>query len=87
VISSKGAPWRGLETEGCGWWIEQGVGRLANALAVAMALPRNQLWSMGARGRRWMERDFTWEAVAAEMAAVYRWLISAQDPPPTVRFH
>lgn len=25
VISTKGAPWSGLETNACGWWIEHGV--------------------------------------------------------------
>ena len=85
VISTTGAPWQGLEGEGCGWWVEQGEGSIASALAAAMALPREQLWSMGANGRRWMERDFTWQSVAAEMTSVYRWLACGADPPPSVR--
>ena len=34
VISTKGAPWAGLEVERCGWWIDHGIEPLAAALAV-----------------------------------------------------
>jgi len=84
VISTTGAPWAGLESEGCGWWVEQGEGPIASALTTAMALPPEQLRSMGAKGRRWMERDFTWQAVAAEMARVYQWLAHEEAAPPSV---
>lgn len=85
VISSKGAPWAGLEREGCGWWVDPGEVSLTGALRTAIQLPREQLLSMGARGRAWMERDFAWEAIAAEMLAVYDWLARGGPSPPTVR--
>ena len=25
VIATKGAPWRALQSEGCGWWIDHGI--------------------------------------------------------------
>jgi glycosyltransferase involved in cell wall biosynthesis len=53
AISTKGAPWNGLESEGCGWWIDHGVEPLAEALARAMALPREALKEMGDKGREW----------------------------------
>jgi glycosyltransferase involved in cell wall biosynthesis len=86
VISTKGAPWRGLETEGCGWWIDQGVEPLAAALAQAMALPRAALKAMGAKGREWMERDFSWDRVGNGMLSVYFWLARRTGPPSTIRF-
>lgn len=86
VISTKGTPWSGLESEGCGWWVDYGVEPLAIALARAMAMPRETLKAMGAKGRDWMARDFSWARVAADMIAVYSWLAKGDDPPPTVRF-
>jgi glycosyltransferase involved in cell wall biosynthesis len=85
VIASRGAPWAGLEDERCGWWVEQHPESLAAALAVAMALPKDALQSMGARGRVWMARDFSWDSVAREMLEVYGWLAHGDAPPPTVR--
>jgi glycosyltransferase involved in cell wall biosynthesis len=84
VISSKGAPWAGLEAERCGWWIDHGIEPLAAALRDAMALPREELRAMGVRGQHWMERDFGWDAIASKMAAVYAWLAGKAAPPEWV---
>jgi len=86
VISTKGAPWRGLDDERCGWWIDHGDEALAAALDRAMATPRQALREMGARGRAWMARAFSWERVASEMGEVYAWLSHGAEPPPCVRF-
>jgi glycosyltransferase involved in cell wall biosynthesis len=86
VISTKGAPWSGLESEGCGWWIDQGVEPLAAALARTMGLPREALKAMGNKGREWMMRDFSWDRVAHDMLDVYLWLAQRTEPSRTVRF-
>lgn len=86
AISTRGAPWSGLEREGCGWWIDHGVEPLAATLAHAMALPREVLKTMGNKGRDWMVRDFSWDRVAHDMLNVYRWLARNTEPPPAVRF-
>ena len=85
VISTKGAPWAGLETEGCGWWIDHGPEPLAAALSAALALPRESLGAMGAKGRAWMARDFSWDRIADDMLSVYAWLAKGGGPPTVVR--
>ncbi len=64
AITTKGAPWEGLETHGCGWWTDLDVTSLRTALADCAARPREELIEMGARGRAWMCADFTWRACA-----------------------
>jgi glycosyltransferase involved in cell wall biosynthesis len=86
AISTTGAPWGGLESEGCGWWVDHGVESLAATLAHAMALPREALRAMGDKGRKWMVRDFSWHRVARDMLDVYLWLARGAEPPKTVRF-
>jgi glycosyltransferase involved in cell wall biosynthesis len=85
VIATKGAPWRGLAREGCGWWIDHGVEPLAATLARAMDMRRETLQGMGAKGRAWMARDFSWDRVARDMLDVYRWLALRGQPPGTVQ--
>ena len=85
AVVSQGAPWAGLETEGCGWWVEHDVPTLTAALDAAMSLPAKQLAEMGAKGRAWMARDFGWESIARRMEAGYRWLIEGGVPPAWVR--
>ncbi len=86
VIATCGAPWAGLETERCGWWVDHGPEPLAAALAAAMGLDDETRAAMGARGRAWMTRDFSWDRIGADMLAVYHWLARGDPPPPTVRF-
>jgi glycosyltransferase involved in cell wall biosynthesis len=87
VISTKGAPWAGLQTHRCGWWIEKGVAPLANALRTALALPQEELKAMGERGRDWMLEDFSWKRISAEMIALYHWLKTAGPAPDFVRMN
>lgn len=81
AIVSKGAPWAGLEEQQAGWWIDFGVDPLVHALRQALSLAPEQLAAMGARGREWMMRDFSWDVVGAKMAETYRWL-NGQRPKP-----
>jgi glycosyltransferase involved in cell wall biosynthesis len=85
VISTKGAPWQGLEKEGCGWWIDHGVEPLAATLVEAMELDEAARANMGRRGKSWMGRDFGWPAIGEEMANVYRWLQHGGPVPASVR--
>jgi glycosyltransferase involved in cell wall biosynthesis len=85
VITTRGTPWSGLVSEGCGWWIDIGVEPLVEALRAATGAGGEALAERGERGRRWMLRDFSWDRVAQDMAAVYRWLRSGGVPPSCVR--
>lgn len=85
AIVSKGAPWSGLQEEGAGWWVEIGVEPLVAALETALAQPPEVLRAMGARGRAWMVRDYSWKAIGQQMAAVYRWLLGEGERPSCVR--
>lgn len=81
TISTKGAPWAGLETERCGWWVDHGVDAMAAALNAALALPEAERAAMGARGRAWMARDYGWDGIADRMADVYEWCLGRGDRP------
>jgi glycosyltransferase involved in cell wall biosynthesis len=68
VIASKGTPWARVEEVGCGLWVDNSPEGLAAAI---QRLSGMSLREMGRRGREWMKREFSWAAVAAEMAASY----------------
>lgn len=81
VVCTKGAPWQGLETHSCGWWVDRNADALADTMAVAMATPPAALSEMGARGHAWMARDFGWDSIALRMAEVYMWCLGKRDRP------
>lgn len=84
VISTKGAPWSGLEREECGWWVECGPAALAGALRQAVSLPSERLAQMGARGRAWMERDFSWDRTARLVLDAYAWVKGTGPKPAAI---
>jgi glycosyltransferase involved in cell wall biosynthesis len=85
VIATKGAPWKGLAEEGCGWWVDHGTNPLASALSQSLTAPRERLAAMGEKGRAWMARDFSWNRAAGDMLSLYRWLSKTSDRPAFVR--
>lgn len=82
VLTTHGAPWRALETHGCGWWVGTGAAALAPALREATAAPPDVLRAMGARGRSYVETHLSWDRSAAEHLALYEWLLG-RGPRPT----
>ncbi|MBM3954844.1 MAG: glycosyltransferase [Planctomycetes bacterium] len=86
VISTKGAPWEGLETRRCGWWIAHGPEAMAAALRHAMALPTEERRAMGRRGQEWMKADFSWRVIGQKALEVKRWLVSGGTAPQCVVF-
>jgi glycosyltransferase involved in cell wall biosynthesis len=69
VIAGRGTPWEGLQTNDCGLWVENNAQSLAAAIRRMRALP---LREMGRRGRCWIEREFSWEAVSRQMLTVFQ---------------
>jgi len=84
VITTRNAPWEGLEANRCGWWISLEEGALAEALADGMSRPAGELEAMGTRGHAWMQRAFGWDGVAEQMLEVYAWVCRGASRPTTV---
>ena len=78
VIASQGTPWQGLERERCGRWVPIGVEPLAAALNELMVISDEARAAMGARGREWIRRDFSWKGIGAQMKLAYEWLLDSE---------
>lgn len=71
VICTQGAPWRSLETEGCGWWCPVSADGIASALATAIAGSAATRQTMGGKGRHYIDTHLTWPILARDMAERY----------------
>lgn len=78
VITTTNTPWKELETEKCGWWINLNVPDLAKALAEAIALQPEELKAMGLSGRKLVEDKYDIRAVSEKMVAFYKEVLSSQ---------
>lgn len=79
VITTKEAPWVELEEHKCGWWIEDSVAALCDALKTAMTLPREDLRMMGSRGVSLVKDKYTWESAARTMLNAYKEVINGSQ--------
>jgi glycosyltransferase involved in cell wall biosynthesis len=84
VIVTKGAPWHGVETHGCGWWIDIGLTPLMKCLREAMGCTEERLKGMGRRGYTWVQNEFSWTKVAEKMFTGYIWLLHGGAMPDWV---
>lgn len=84
AVVTHGAPWQGLQTQGCGWWVDLTEESLFEALRSAMGTSIQELRTMGERGREWMHRDFSWREVGRRMAFTYEWILGLREQPAWV---
>lgn len=85
AITTKGAPWKCLVEQRCGWWVDVGVEPLAAALQEAMRLSDEERQEMGRRGAAMVRARFSWEQIGLEMARVYDWVLGQGDKPGCVQ--
>ena len=84
VITTRATPWRELETNQCGWWIDNNVDALTAALREATSLSDEQRRAMGKRGRELVENKYSWTRIATRMREVFEWMVGQRDKPACV---
>lgn len=84
VITTVGTPWKSIQQQGCGWWVNATSNDLADAIRKAASLPEAELKSMGRRGRVLIQRDFDWSKIAPQFISLYRWLLGYEQLPEHV---
>lgn len=72
VITTKGTPWSEIEEFNCGWWVDVGIDPLLPALKSAMACSESDLIEMGRRGRKLIEKRYSWSRATADLIAGYQ---------------
>ncbi len=88
VITTTATPWKAIAEFGCGWVIDPTVEAIAAALQAATSLPPEALRGMGAKGKRWIPREFSWHRIAGRMHELYTWVARGCPPherPPFVQ--
>jgi poly(glycerol-phosphate) alpha-glucosyltransferase len=58
---------------------------IANSLAQVMAMSEAELAEMGLRGRKLVEREFSWRIVTQRFTSLYLWAIGGGQRPSWIR--
>jgi glycosyltransferase involved in cell wall biosynthesis len=76
VITTTGTPWKELKEWGAGWWVEPKKESITQAMGEALRKTDAELDQMGARGRREVEKKFSWKAAAEKVVEAYKELVN-----------
>lgn len=81
VMASLGTPWESLNTERCGWWVDNSPESIAKVIDKISQSSSEQLREMGLRGRDLVLSRFESSKVASSMYRLYKWL-NGEAPKP-----
>jgi glycosyltransferase involved in cell wall biosynthesis len=84
VLTTEGAPWRELETSGCGFWVKNDEEGIKNGLVKVLDATESELRGMGARGRKLVEQQYLWSETTLKTIELYRWLLDSTLKPKFV---
>ncbi len=84
VMTSLGTPWQALNDENCGWWTDNSPESIADVISDLTSMSPDDRTAMGRRGREYILRTFAADKVAAQMLALYRWILGNADKPDFV---
>jgi glycosyltransferase involved in cell wall biosynthesis len=76
VVVTRTCPWPEIETAGCGFWVAQESGEIANA-ALRILRHQDEAEAMGERGKRLARERYGWDSIACRMADHYAAAIAA----------
>lgn len=75
IIASRGTPWKLIEKYGCGWWVENSIEKLAEAIVDMIRRSSVERLAMGRRGRKVIEEQYSWSAVGEKMMQSYKEIV------------
>ena len=81
VITTKGAPWKDIVDNKCGWWCDINEESIVNALNEAMLLSNQERKMMGQRGREYVMKEHSWKSAAAKMEASCLYVLGKRERP------
>ena len=77
VIATKGTPWREIEECSCGWWIDQGLEPLVEALQAAVDKTDEGRREMGKRGVALAQSRYSWDLISRQTLVMYERVVDA----------
>ncbi len=84
VAASAELPWEMLASEDCGFCVNNSVQGWREFLRELDEIPMKELSEKGVRGKKVVERDFSWKQIGESMRLFYRFLLDDSSCPEFV---
>jgi len=84
VLTTRMVPWEDLAKHDCGWWVPADRRSIGEALADIAGRSRQDLATLGARGKKLVAEQYSWRLAASKSLRLYAWLQGRADKPEFV---
>ena len=81
VITTKGTPWEELNTNNCGFWVNNSDEGIKFSLMKLLETSDNELIKMGNRGKQLIERKYLWNKTTLKTIELYDWILNGGVRP------
>ena len=83
VITTTGTPWKILEENNCGWYIEPQLESLKKALLEAFEINKND-YSIKSKNAINLSKSFNWKKISKSFFDLYLWTLGEIGKPSTI---
>lgn len=71
TIASKNTPWSAIESMELGWWVDNDIATLTEAIRAAVSSSPTRRAQMGQRASHWIREEFSWLNAGKQLASFY----------------
>ena len=76
VITTRNTPWKDLEDNNCGWWIDRTENEISNTINKLISTDADELLSMGESAKLLVKNKYLWTSIAKQSISLYNWVLN-----------
>jgi glycosyltransferase involved in cell wall biosynthesis len=76
VLTTKGTPWSELESNNCGFWVDNTDLGIKNGILQILQSSKEELKEMGLRGKKLISEKYLWSKCAQKTTEMYQWILN-----------
>jgi len=81
VLTTKGTPWGELESNNCGFWVDNTDLGIKNGIIQILQSSEKELKEMGLRGKKLISEKYLWSKCTQKTSEMYQWMINGGQKP------
>ena len=81
VLTTKGTPWSELESNNCGFWVDNTDLGIKKGVLQILQSSEEELKEMGLRGKKLISEKYLWSKCSQKTSEMYQWILNGGLKP------
>jgi glycosyltransferase involved in cell wall biosynthesis len=81
VLTTKGTPWSELESNNCGFWVDNTDLGIKKGILQILQSSEEELKEMGLRGKKLISEKYLWSKCSQKTSEMYQWILNGGLKP------